>query len=372
MKIGDANVLCAEPLGKLSQITRAIAKKVFELTPIWLWRRIVQEPTLCICYHMVSNTQVAHVKHYPFLSPAEFELDLKYLKRNFGFISYEQIVKSRLKADVMRDTSVCLSFDDGFSECFSVVRPILLRYGAACIFFIVTDLIDNRAIFWETQISLCVHAISQLPLEVIENVVNDLGLEAHLPRVLSELSLWQGRAAFEAARPDPRLRSLLTWLLTIRPVDSMLLDRLCQRLGIDVAGYVDNVRPYLTTEQLLQLRSDGFTIGAHSCSHRPLQELSLSDAEREIVESCRVIQNITGQSSVPFAFPYFGGGIDRAWLARLRKQHDVIGLFFDTQGLTPDVPFVVQRVFGERIEESGSIGRILRRAWRRRISLPGG
>ena len=92
------------------------------------------------------------------------------------------------------------------------------------------------------------------------------------------------------------------------------------------------------------------------------------DAEREIVNSCRVIQNITGQSSVPFAFPYFGGGIDRAWLARLREEHDVIGLFFDTQGLKRDEPFVVQRVFGERTEEIGSIARILRRAWRRRVS----
>jgi peptidoglycan/xylan/chitin deacetylase (PgdA/CDA1 family) len=349
-----------------------IGKELCEWAPIWLWRRIFPEPALCMCYHMVSNAQVAHVKHYPFLSTAEFESDLKYLKSTFGFISYEEIVKRRLKADAIRDTSVCLSFDDGFSECFSVVRPILLRHGATCIFFIVTDLIDNRTVFLETQVSLCIHTISQLSLDVIENVVSDLGLEALLPQVVSELSLWQGRAAFEVAGPDPQLRSLLTWLLTIGPLDSTFLGRLCQRLGIDVAGYVDNVRPYLTTEQLLQLRSDGFTIGAHSCSHRRLQELSLPDAEREIVESCHVIKNITGQSSVPFAFPYFWGGIDRAWLERLRKQHDVIGLFFDTQGLRPDAPFVVQRVFGERIEESGSIGRILRRAWRRRISLPGG
>jgi peptidoglycan/xylan/chitin deacetylase (PgdA/CDA1 family) len=367
-------VLCSDPIGKLSQVIRSIGKEICELAPVWLWRRIFPEPTLCVCYHMVSNAQVAHVKHYPFLSTAEFEADLRYLKRHFGFVPYEQIAKRQLGPGGVRDTSVCLTFDDGFSECFCVVRPILLRYSATCIFFIITDLIDNRTVFWETQVSLCVDMILRLPLEIIEDVVSDLSLEAQLPRVVSGLSLWQGRAAFEVAelrgRFNPRLRSLLTWLLTIGPADSALLDRLCQRLGIDVAEYVDNVKPYLTTEQLLQLRSDGFTIGAHSCSHRRLQELSLADAEREIVESCRVIKNLTGQSSVPFAFPYFGGGIDRAWLARLRKQHDVIGLFFDTQGLRRDVPYVVQRVFGERIEEIGSIDRILRRAWRRRISLP--
>ena len=147
-----------------------------------------------------------------------------------------------------------------------------------------------------------------------------------------------------------------------------MLDRLCQRLDVDVAGYVDKVKPYLSTEQILQLRSDGFTIGAHSCSHRRLQDLPLAEAEREIVESCRVIHDLTGQSSVPFAFPYFGGGLDRRWLAKLREQHPFIGLFFDTQGLRRDAPFVVQRVFGERIEETGSIDRLLRRAWVRRFS----
>jgi peptidoglycan/xylan/chitin deacetylase (PgdA/CDA1 family) len=152
-------------------------------------------------------------------------------------------------------------------------------------------------------------------------------------------------------------------LLTIRPADAALLDQLCQRLDVDADGYVENVKPYLSMEQILQLRSDGFTIGAHSCSHRRLQDLPVAEAESEIIESCRVIHELTGQPSVPFAFPYFGGGLDRGWLAKLREQHPFIGLFFDTQGLQRDTPFVVQRVFGERIEETGSIDRLLRSAW---------
>ena len=46
--------------------------------PIWLWRRIVYpEPVLCMCYHLVSNAPVQHVKHYPYLATAEFEFDLR-------------------------------------------------------------------------------------------------------------------------------------------------------------------------------------------------------------------------------------------------------------------------------------------------------
>ncbi|HUI59318.1 MAG TPA: hypothetical protein VLX90_03810, partial [Steroidobacteraceae bacterium] len=78
---------------------------------------------------------------------------------------------------------------------------------------------------------------------------------------------------------------------------------------------------------------------------------------------CRIVREITGQSSVPFAFPYSGGGLDRAWLAGLRARHDFVGLLFDTGGVREDAPFVVQRVFGERFSRDRTLDAILRRAW---------
>jgi len=263
---------------------------------------------------------------------------------------------------------VCLTFDDGFAECLSLARPILLHHRATCIFFIITDLIDNRTVFLETKTSLCVESILRLPPDEVESIIRDLGLEARLSTTDNAYGCVPARMAEKWQSFEPRLRPLFIWLLTIQPAESALLDLLCRRLDIDAAGYVDKVKPYLSTGQILQLRSDGFAIGAHGCSHRRLQDLSLAEAEREIVESCRVIHRITGQESVPFAFPYSGRGLDRVWLARLREQHPFIGLFFDTQGLRRDAEFVVQRVFGERFEETGSIDRLLRRAWMRRLS----
>ena len=353
----------------LSQMARRWGRQLCQFVPVWLWHRIFPETALCLCYHMVSDSKLAHVQHYEFLGTAEFEHDLRGLESRFEYVSYEQIVDRRLRPESSANTSVCLTFDDGFSECVSVVRPILLRHGATCIFFVVTDLIDNHAVFLETRAALCVDAILRLPVDSIEGIVRDLGLEA---RLLIADSGHRGTVPAQMAQQwqkfDPRLRPLLIWLLTIRPADTSLLDQLTRQLDIDAAGYVDKLKPYLSTDQIFQLRSDGFTIGAHSCSHRRLQDLPLAEAEREIIESCRVIHELTGQASVPFAFPYFGGGLDRLWLAKLREQYPFIGLFFDTQGLRRDAPFVVQRVFGERIEETGSIDRLLRRAWVRRLS----
>jgi peptidoglycan/xylan/chitin deacetylase (PgdA/CDA1 family) len=352
----------------LSHSVRRLGGRLGRTVPIWIWRRILPEPVLCLCYHIVSDARIAHVQHYDYLGNAEFEHDLGDLESRFGYVSYEQTVELRSKRERGGGPSVCLSFDDGFAECFSVARPILLRHRATCIFFVITDLIDNRTVFLETKASLCVESILRLPVDAVESIIRDLNLEARLSTTDSAYGGVPTQMAEKWRRFEPRLRPLLIWLLTIRPAEAVLLDSLCRRLDVDAAGYVDKVKPYLSTEQIQQLRSDGFAIGAHGCSHRRLQELSLAEAETEIVESCRVIHRLTGQESVPFAFPYSGRGLDRVWLAKLRERHPFIGLFFDTQGLRHDAEFVVQRVFGERFEETGSIDRLLRRAWTRRLS----
>jgi len=71
-----------------------------------------------------SDVGVPHLKHYSVLSLAEFEADLTYLQRTFGFLTYDQLAQRRSSADAVRDNSVILTFDDGFAECASVVAPV--------------------------------------------------------------------------------------------------------------------------------------------------------------------------------------------------------------------------------------------------------
>jgi peptidoglycan/xylan/chitin deacetylase (PgdA/CDA1 family) len=353
-------------ISKFRRAPRRLGRGLAKITPVEVLRRVLPESVVCPCYHMVSDVSAPHLQHYDFLTPDEFERDLQALERHFSYVSYDDIVEQTPRNS---RGGMCLTFDDGFAECYSKVRPILMRRRASCIFFVITDLIDNQAVFLETQASLCVDALLRRSTEEVEAIVCDLALTARISaadeafRKTAPPGMAQKWAKFER-----RLRPLLVWALTISPAEAPMLDRLARRLGVDAAAYVQEVKPYLSSEQILGLRSDGFTIGAHTCSHRLLSSLTREEAEWEIVESCRRIHELTGQPSVPFAFPYWGGGLDRVWLERLRQRHPFIGLFYDTQGLRRDAPFVVQRFFGERIDGEGSMERLLRRAWARKLS----
>ena len=161
--------------------------QILHRVPTSLWRGLFPKSELGFCYHMVSDVPLPHLRHYPILSPAEFDADLTYLRRYFDFISYEQLVQRRESSNLARDNSVILTFDDGFAECATVAAPILLRHGAGCVFFVVTDLIDNSMVFRESEASLCIDAICRLPIERVEAVVFGLPVPQRHQGVLEDL-----------------------------------------------------------------------------------------------------------------------------------------------------------------------------------------
>ena len=100
------------------------------------------------------------------------------------------------------------------------------------------------------------------------------------------------------------------------------------------------------------MHAEGFTIGAHTTTHRKLISLSDAEVEAEIVDSCQAIREITGQEIIPFAFPHSGAGLDRRFLADIRARHPFVGLFFDTKGMRRDADFIINRVWAERVPGS--------------------
>ncbi|MCP4885308.1 MAG: polysaccharide deacetylase family protein, partial [Planctomycetaceae bacterium] len=129
--------------------------------------------------------------------------------------------------------------------------------------------------------------------------------------------------------------------------------------------------PFLTTEQIQEMSSAGYTMGAHTRNHCSMIGMTDEAIEKEIVRSCSIIHEITGKE-VPFAFPYNGRGIDRGLLARIREKHDFVGLYFDTAEMVHDEPHIVNRIGADApsqaIPNGTNLPGVVRRTWSRRSS----
>ena len=317
---------------------------------------IVPRDVIGFCYHTVSDRQLPHVESlYRCKSVAQFRRDLEWMRKSYRVVGYGELERARSEAGKANGKPCAvITFDDGLVECHDVIRPVLLEYGLPAIFFVTTEFLDNRRLFYRQKVALCIEASSRLA-------------PAEATAVRSDVARFFGATINSAAQLDARLQAA-TWS------EEPAIDATCERLGIDPQQYLRTVRPYLTRAQLLALAADGFTIGAHGTSHQKLGAMTEPEARSEIVAACGAVHELVPAPSVPFAFPFNGRGVSREMMRALRETNPQIGLFFDSTELAAEPAFVVNRLVVDDPHGAGASGSNLpsrvRRAYAREIVRP--
>lgn len=111
-------------------------------TPI---ARVARVPILM--YHYVSVPPPDADKYRLDLSvtPANFEAQVEYLAiEGYRSIRLSDLADHLLNGTPLPPKPIILTFDDGYSDMYQNVLPILKNYGFTATFFIVTDFIDNK------------------------------------------------------------------------------------------------------------------------------------------------------------------------------------------------------------------------------------
>jgi peptidoglycan/xylan/chitin deacetylase (PgdA/CDA1 family) len=327
---------------------KTVLRKLAMHTPYSVYKMMLRRKLVGLYYHVVSNKPLPHIQHlYSYKTPEAFEADLIFLKSNYDILPYEQIRGQLSLNKTTRPNSVFLSFDDGYAECFSIVRPLLLKHDIPCTFFITTDFIDNNTMYYENVSSLCINRV-----KLIDSF--QLG---ELYRKMND----------RFGTSIDGTESFVQWILSLGVFESDELDAVCDILDVDTEKYLRDHRPYLTSDEIKRLASDGFTIGAHGKSHARLSVLNNDGMETEIVYSCNIISSLTGRDDVPFAFPYSGDGLDRDFLENVISKYRFINLFFNTGSLRRDRGFIVNRICADKPpfnkDRTSTISHLIRTAY---------
>jgi len=309
-------------------------KKIADNIPVPVYMTVIKRDVLGLYYHVVSDERLPHIQHiYPYKSTRMFENDLIYLAKNFNLISYEQLSEHYSGGQRLKPRSMILTFDDGLSQCYSIARPLLLKHGIPCVFFIPTDYIDNHKMLYDHKASLCIDLVGTLE----NSAASDMSKSV--------------KDAF--GKEFDNLIDLKLWIKSLATNERSTIDALCQLLNIDVRQYLDKHHPYISTGEIKSLAGEGFTIGAHSVSHQRLGMMTNQAVEDEMIQSCKTIMSLSGKSSSPFAFPFSADGVSRNALQEIRERHPYIGLLFDTNGILPGPKFIISRMCGDRPDHSG-------------------
>jgi peptidoglycan/xylan/chitin deacetylase (PgdA/CDA1 family) len=337
----------------MTRTLQILAGHAMRPLPLRALEKLVPRNVIGFCYHVVTARPAAHVRHlFASKTPHQFERDLEFIVKNYVPLSYAD-VQARPPFARSRRPGAIVTFDDGLRECYTVVRPLLHKHGIPAVFFVTTDFLDNRRLFYRHKVSLCIEAY----------------LQASVPQ---QASARKNLAAILDA-PVSHTSDVVATLRGATVGATQELDAICASLGVDAEAYLPGATPYLSTAEVRSLAADGFTIGAHGRSHLPLASMSPSDAEADIVESCAQVAALVRQPSVPYAFPFNGRGVSRALLRHVRGGHPQLGPFFDTQGIAEDSPDVINRIVVDhwsRSDSATALPTAIRLAYARELVRP--
>lgn len=285
----------------MSRLKQAFYQGI-RLVNISLLKQLFRGRLLLPYQHLVSDEEVPHIKHlYPFKGTKAFEDDLDYLLKHFTPVTLEDVISGK----PLPEHSFLLTFDDGLREVSTTIAPMLLRKGVPAAFFLNSDFVDNKVLYYHFKISLMIEALE----------------------TLKETSTAEARRLLQL-RPDAPKSDVATALHNIKYKERALTDQLGLVFEIDFEAYLREKRPHMTSEEIENLVKKGFAVGGHSIDHPYYTELSLEEQLRQTLTS---VNFVTERFKVPykaFAFPHFDTGVSRKFFDTLldpaKPQLDVI------------------------------------------------
>jgi peptidoglycan/xylan/chitin deacetylase (PgdA/CDA1 family) len=285
--------------------------RLLKILPFKILKKSHNESVL-LFYHTVTENHIP--TKYLFDNPdkKKFKNDMYFMLKEYKSVSLKNIIDSdNVDSSILRD-SFHLTFDDGFADNYEIAMNFLRKNKIEATFFIVKDFLDNKNLFYRNKASLIINKLNIAKNMKFHSIVKDYLISNNL-----------------------YIKSSVQSLLKIKYKNKIHLDEIAKLCLINFDEYLHTKKPYMSTNQINDLISCGFSIGAHSIDHRLLQELDEKDQIYQVSNSMKFIQNKFGLDYKAFAAPFNDRNLKKSLIEYLLKEN-IIDVFFGTQGFRKD------------------------------------
>ena len=275
-------------------------------------------------YHYVANQVPAYIKHlYTPKTIKEFISDLDTFLSYYESVTLTQTIQTNLHSGSNKKKTFHITFDDGLSNFYHVIAPILFKKNITATVFVNTDFIDNKDLFYRYKASLLVEEYNNTSKEK-QKIIND----------------------FIFSKTNKNTISPKEYLLNITYQNKEVLNELAEEINFSFSEFLTFEKPYLSTNQIKELQNQGFTFGAHSKDHPLYQKLTVEQQIQQTLESLHYLKKEFNIKHNTFAFPFYDTNISRDFFLGIEEQ---ITLTFGTSNLkTDEIPFNLQRLDMEK------------------------
>jgi peptidoglycan/xylan/chitin deacetylase (PgdA/CDA1 family) len=277
-------------------------------------------------YTIVSNEFLPHINHlFKPVSSNRFIKDLEFILRHFEPIDLPTLIDLKLRKEKITKRYFHLTIDDGLKECYDIILPILKSKGIPCTFFLNPSFLENQDLMYRYKISLIIEDISKSESkkqEVVKFIKRKLGVR----------------------------RDATTFLKTVKYSHRRFLNEIAQLTETNFDQYLKSKKPYLSTDQVQKIISEGFLVGAHSMDHPEYHMIPEEEQLKQTVDSINYIKSHFHTSVKAFSFPFSDIKVSLDFFYKLyNPANPIVDISFGSSGLKTDIiPLNLQRIVMDR------------------------
>jgi len=269
-----------------------------------------------LTYHRVVSDHMVrdeHIQPGMYVREQSFEAHVIYLRKRFHIISLDELLDLWQTNRLKSHQSYCvITFDDGWKDNYQFAFPVLMKYRIPATIFLATDFIGTARWFWPDQMMLL--------LENGRQHTSGAADRKAVSTVLAEtigVTLSAGDGIFRRVESgDPIDPDAIIEFCKGVEVDRihLIIDRLSRALHMDLPTQ----RVLLNWDEVREMAGKGVTFGSHSCSHRIMTQIPLSEVKAELTDSRKTMVQQGIKPVLVFCYP--NGNFDRDIQALLRES----------------------------------------------------
>lgn len=257
-----------------------------------------------LMYHRVRNEAVDPWEIC--VKEENFKHHLQILKESFSVIPLSMLDQALLRKGNNKKF-VCITFDDGYLDNFEVAVPLLQSNKFSATFFIPTQILSGRFLFWWEAVDIIFWMQTKLP----ENIY--LGKDKNIfGRIINQDGytqdiLYQHHWSANTMPPTTKRCSLYlelcAWVKERTPEEQSLITEQLLSYSKNRLTFENSFKK-MTNDQIRFLVTHGFEIGAHSVHHPALSHQCDKVQRDEIEKSKLEIEGLIEKPVTAFAYPH--------------------------------------------------------------------
>jgi peptidoglycan/xylan/chitin deacetylase (PgdA/CDA1 family) len=259
-----------------------------------------------------------------------FEEQLEALKSKFHVVSVSELDRQLSERKIVNN-SIALTFDDTYTDNYSLAFPLLKKYELPATFFVPTDYLGKRKEFWWDELEEIILRSAELPGKISITIGGN-----NFDYVLADTVLtkdMQDRQKWWVYYDPPVTERCDLFYSIWQLLKPMNLSEI-EPVVAEVKRWANYQQPQvegnwaMTPNQLKEIVDHPlFEIGIHTATHAALEFHSRDVQKNEILDCKNYLENFANKAITTIAYPY--GSYNEITLEVSGQQN--ISLAFTTQ-----------------------------------------